>query len=257
MPQFFLSPDSVQDKTFHLKGPEAFHITKVLRYREGQSLVLFDGKGGRYEAVIQKIFPDGSLSGALTGTLHAKDKRPEVHLNLYQGLLKSSHWEWVLEKGTELGVSSFIPVLTPRTVVVLREADRTKAKTERWNKIILSASKQSGGARLPELLEPVEFRDAIKTCAGKGLTLLAWEGLAQATAGSTLRASLREAEKTRGKESLSVNLFIGPEGGFTEEEVELAESTGAVVFGLGSRILRAETAALAASALVLYELGSL
>ena len=257
MPQFFLSPESVTDKKFHLKGPEAFHITKVLRYREGQPLVLFDGKGGRYEAVIQKIHQDGSVSGALTVTLHAKDSREHVRLNLYQGLLKASHWEWVLEKGTELGVSCFVPVLTPRTVVLMHEAERAKSKMERWDKIILAASKQSGAAHLPELKKPLQFRDAIKACVEIGLTLLAWEGLSQATAADTLRASLREADEKRGKDGLEVNLFIGPEGGFSEEEVELAESLGVTVFGLGSRILRAETAAIAASSLILYEFGIL
>lgn len=257
MPQFFLSPESISDKTFHLKGPEAFHITKVLRYREGQSLVLFDGKGGRYQAIIEKIYPDGSLSGALTATLRAKDERPRVQLNLYQGLLKSSHWEWLLEKGTELGISSFIPVLTPRTVVVLREADRAKAKHERWNKIIMASAKQCGATLVSELRQPMEFRDAAKACSGKGLNLLAWEGMSQTTAGETLRESLRAADQGRGAESLAVNLFIGPEGGFSEDEVDLAESLGIVVFGLGSRVLRAETAAISASTLILYEFGSL
>jgi len=115
MPQFFLPPQALKDKTFCLTGPEAYHIIKVLRYHAGQSLVLFDGKGGRFEAVIKAIGDDGSVSGALTGTLHGTEDRKPAEIRLYQGLLKSSHWDWVLEKGTELGVASFIPVTTPRT----------------------------------------------------------------------------------------------------------------------------------------------
>lgn len=226
----------------------------MLRYRAGQALVLFDGKGGRYEAVIDCIEPDGSVTGTLTAAIKGQD-RAAIRLNLYQGLLKSSHWEWVLEKGTEIGVSSFTPVLTPRTVVLLHEAQRAKTKMERWNKIVLAAGKQSRSAALPVLREPAEFRDAIRACAGKGLTVLAWEGLSQSTAAQTLRQALRDAAIA--KAGLDVNVFIGPEGGFSEEEVELAESVGATVFGMGSKILRAETAAIVASSLVLYEFGCL
>lgn len=232
-------------------------MAKVLRYREGQSLTLFDGKGNRYQGVIEKIHPDGAVSGRLTATLESGAARTEVKINLYQGLLKASHWEWVLEKGTELGVSAFVPVLTPRTVVLLREEQRLKAKAERWARLVMAASKQCERPVLPAVLEPIEFRLAIKDCQGKGLTALAWEGLKATTAGETLREALREASPRLADENFAVNLFIGPEGGFTEEEVELAQSLGAVVFSLGPRILRAETAALAATVLVQYEFGGL
>jgi 16S rRNA (uracil1498-N3)-methyltransferase len=267
MPQFFLPPQAHKEKTFRLTGPEAYHITKVLRYQAGQSLVLFDGKGGRFEAVIKAIEQDGSVRGSLTGTLHGTEDRKPVDIRLYQGLLKSSHWDWLLEKGTELGVASFIPVTTPRTVVLLHEAERGKAKAERWGRVVLAAAKQCGRSDLPAVQEPVQFRDAIKAAAErpedgpaekpKVLTLLAWEGLNGATACETIRLNLREADQGRGSEKMAVNLFIGPEGGFTEEEVELAESLGATIFGLGPRTLRAETAALAAVSLVQYEFGSL
>ena len=267
MPQFFLPPQALKDKTFRLSGPEAYHITKVLRYQAGQTLVLFDGKGGRFEAVIRAIEADGSVRGVLTGTLHGSEERQPVRIRLHQGLLKSSHWDWVLEKGTELGVSAFIPVTTPRTVVILHEAERVKTKAERWARVVMAAAKQCGTERLPEIGEPVEFREAIKAATlrpegapadgPRSLTLLAWEALGGVTACETVRLSLREADQARGREAITVNLFIGPEGGFTEEEVELAESLGAVVFGLGPRTLRAETAALAAISLVQYEFGSL
>lgn len=257
-PQFFLPPEAVTDKTFHLTGPEAFHISKVLRYREGQSLILFDGKGGRFEATIVKIHPDGSVSGDVTATLTSSETHAAVKLTVYQGLLKGGHWELVLEKGTEIGVSTFVPVLTPRTVVLMKEVERAKNKVERWKKIIFAATKQCGRGDLPELRSPVQFRDAIKEGQGNGLTLLAWEGLSGATAAESLRGSLREAvEKKTGKEPMEVRLFIGPEGGFSEEEVELAESVGAIVFGLGPKTLRAETAAITAASIVLYEFGSL
>jgi 16S rRNA (uracil1498-N3)-methyltransferase len=161
----------------------------------------------------------------------------------------------VLEKGTELGVGVFIPVMTPRTVVLLNDAERAKNKAQRWMKILQAASKQCGRAEIPRLEHPIQFRDAIKQ--NQGLTVLAWEGLLGATASESLRLTLRQADQERGENTLRVNLFIGPEGGFSEEEVELAESLGAVVFGLGRSVLRAETAALAAVSLIQYEFSGL
>ncbi|MBI5623878.1 MAG: 16S rRNA (uracil(1498)-N(3))-methyltransferase [Elusimicrobia bacterium] len=272
MPQFFLPADSEQNGKFHLRGPEAFHISRVLRYREGDPLVLFDGKGTRFEAVIGVIHPDGSVSGTIVSRKLETAESVAARLNLYQGLLKSSHWEWLLQKGTEIGVSSFIPVTTPRTVVLLREEERVKAKRERWAKIVLAAAKQCGRADLPAVAEPVEFRDAIKASCGEAalddgtpappspdrrITLVAWEGLAGATARRSVRDALLEAEVGEDRHGVTVDLFVGPEGGFSDEEIELAESMGAVVFGLGRSTLRGETAAIAAASLILYEFGAL
>jgi 16S rRNA (uracil1498-N3)-methyltransferase len=257
MPQFLVAPEDVRRNAFRLDGPEAFHVVKVLRFGVGAELTLFDGKGGRFTGVIEDVHEDGSVTGKVTAVIKNDDERALARVNLYQGLVKASHWDYVLEKGTELGVAAFIPVLTPRTVVLLHEADRVKTKAERWSRIVMAAAKQCGRADLPVVREPVQYRDAIRACKDKGLILLAWEGLKGSVAGDVLRPALREAEKGRGAEPIDVHLFIGPEGGFSEEEVELAEAEGAVVFGLGPRILRAETAAAAAVTIVQYELGGL
>ncbi len=258
MPQFFLPLDAVETapdekKTFTLKGPEAFHIAKVLRYKPGQELTLFDGKGGRFTGVIEAIGAD-TVTGRIESTLETAPRRAAATLRLYQGLLKSGPWDYVLEKGTELGVAAFVPLLTPRTVVLLREAERAHAKRERWTRVVMAAAKQCQRAQLPEIEEPVEFRDAIRACQGKGVSIVAWEGLCGSSAAGPLREALRGEP---GSAPGVVNVFVGPEGGFSDDEVELAESLGAVLVGLGPRILRAETAALAACALVQYELGQL
>ena len=255
MPQFLVAPEDVGQGGFALKGPEAFHVAKVMRLGAGAVLDLFDGKGGRFKGVIDAVHADGSVTGKVTETIKADDLRAPVALNLYLGLLKASHWDYALEKGTELGVSSFIPLLTPRTVVLLHEIERTKAKAERWSRLIMAASKQCGRADLPPVRDAVQFRDAIRALKDKGIILLAWEGMKGSVASQTLGPALRAADAKRGKNSLEVSLFIGPEGGFSDEEVEMAEAEGAVVFGLGPRVLRAETAAIAAAALVQYELG--
>jgi 16S rRNA (uracil1498-N3)-methyltransferase len=246
MPHFFLPETALQGDTFHLEGPEAFHILKVLRCKEGDKLTFFDGDGGRFEGTIKSI-----AGGAVTGPLTRLESAPvrKTTLTLYQGLLKGSHWEFVLEKGTELGVFAFVPLATPRTVVLIRQ-EKADAKLDRWKKIILAAAKQSGNARLPDVRAPQPYHEAIKEAAAKGPVLLAWEGLKGATSADALREALS-------KEAAHVSLFIGPEGGFSDEEVEIAQTLGATVFGLGRNVLRGETAAIAATALVLRELGQI
>lgn len=250
MPQFFVRPDSVKDKSFVLEGPEAYHVVKVLRLREGEEIELFDGKGGRYRGKIGAIRGD-VVEGKIAETISARQNGPAVGLDLYPALLKSSRWEWLLEKGTELGVSAFHPVTTQRTIVLLHEAERIRAKGDRWGKIVMAAAKQCGRAELPAVAEPKPLRDALSEAQKNGLILFGWEGMAGSAAGSVLK----EALKLDGKRSLRVSLFVGPEGGFTAEEVELAQSHDAILFGLGSSTLRGETAAISAATLVLYELG--
>jgi len=253
MPQFLLSPEDIQDKIFTLRGPEAFHVTRVLRVREGQAIELFDGHGGRYTGVIKAIKPDGTVEGEITGKVHCTSRMIPADLTLYLGLLKASHWEWALEKGTEIGVGAFVPILTPRTVVQLREMG--KAKEERWGKIVTAAAKQCKRSDIPAIRQPVHFSDAVIEVCKSSLTLLAWEKHEGTSTYAALHDVLCKAKK--GQKRLPVNLFIGPEGGFSDDEVELAECKGAAIFSLGPNILRAETAVVAACAVIFHELGSL
>ena len=259
MPQFLLKPEALIEKPdpqglkgahFRLTGPDAFHIAKVLRRRAGEALELFDGHGGRFHGTISKVSPEEIL-GVIVDAVKPPPAQ-HARLHLFPGLLKAAAWEWVLEKGTELGVASFTPVITPRTVVLL-EREHTHAKRERWEKILLAAAKQCKRADLPRLNEPMRFSDAIHAAADRGLTLLSWEGMAGAAAHESLGAALKDVTREEGK-TAELSLFLGPEGGFTDEEIELAEAVGAVSFGLGPNTLRAETAALAATTAVLYEL---
>jgi len=255
MPQFMLKLEDIDGKRFTLRGPEAFHVTRVLRRKEGSEIELFDGKGGKYTGVIEIVHGDGSVEGDITKRSQAPMKSVPVDLHLYMGLLKKpSHWEWALEKGTELGITSFTPVITPRTVVQAREL--SKNKTERWNKIMEGASKQCERGTMPALKEPQHFRDAVPAAAKKGLVLLGWERHPGATTYAGLRETIKTA-RAENKKGLTVSLFIGPEGGFSDEELEIAEYEGANFFSLGPNILRAETAAISAASIILYELGAL
>ena len=253
MPQFLLELGDVTEDKFVLRGPEAFHITRVLRNKAGEEIELFDGRGRRYRGVIRSIGEDGSVSGDIIEKLEVNRRPFPVTVNLYLGLLKASHWEWALEKGTEIGINTFTPVITPRTVVQLRE-NSTQKKKERWEKIVQAAAKQSRRDDLPIINEPKHYRDAMVEASQNGLTLVGWE-----KHGSTTYAGLRDviADARRKNKKLNVNIFIGPEGGFSDEEIELAETDGAALFSLGPNILRAETAAVTSAAIVFYELGVL
>src|SRR5208283_3122425 len=112
MPQFFLPPKCLKDKSFVLEGPEAYHIVKVLRCREGEALEFFDGLGGRYKGKITRLRSDGCVEGAITEVLDRPHAAAKARLELYPALLKASRWEWLLEKGTEIGIHSFQPVVT-------------------------------------------------------------------------------------------------------------------------------------------------
>jgi 16S rRNA (uracil1498-N3)-methyltransferase len=253
MPQFLVAPEDVGHGAFALKGPEAFHVVKVMRLLVGAELELFDGKGGRFLGVIETIGADGAVTGKVVKTIKADDARVPVKLDVYLGLLKASHWDEALDQCVQLGVASITPLLTARTVVLLHEVDRVKSKAERWSRLVMAAAKQCGRADLPPVREPVQFRDAIRALKDTGLVLLAYEGMKGSSAAESIAPALRALKSTSG----AISLFIGPEGGFSDEEVELARAEGAVIFGLGPRILKAETAAAAAAAVVQYELGAL
>lgn len=221
-------------------------MVRVLRYREGQELLFFDGQGGRFQGRIESIHPDGSISGRLSELPPAP---AALSIELYQGLIKASRWEWVLEKGTELGVSAFIPVVCARSVVIPRDG-RLSSQRQRWERIALSAAKQSRRASLPVIREPVSFERAIGEARTEGAGFFAWERRAEGGF-EELRGALSRARGSRAKRA---RLFVGPEGGFEPGEAEQAGQAGLTLFGLGPRVLRAETAAIAAVSILLYEL---
>lgn len=171
---------------------------------------------------------------------------PRTRINLYQALLKGSKFEIVLQKGTEIGVSGFVPILCQRSIV--RDLTLSGSRVERWRRIIQEAAEQSGRGRLPELHPSMVFEEACRLASG--ISILPWEG--------EFSVSLRDVLGTVSKKNPPlVNLFIGPEGGFDPSEVEFARSAGIATVTLGHRTLRAETAGLVAAAAIFYELGDL
>jgi 16S rRNA (uracil1498-N3)-methyltransferase len=216
----------------------------VLRLRRGDHVILTEGGRREYEVQITAI-----SANALTATVvgdRVPPEEPDVHLTLYQSLIRANRFDLVLEKGTEIGVSRFVPLLTARSVVQ-ENGEPVSSRSERWQRIIVEAAEQCGRGRLPSITSPQPLEEALR--AASGLKIMAWE----AERATALVAQLRGlSERPR-----NVSLFIGPEGGFEVREIDLARENGCLPVTLGPRVMRSETAGIVAAALVLAGLGEM
>ena len=229
----------------------AHQARDVLRLAPGGTLRLLDGAGGEYPAAITAI--DRKRVTVRVGERLVGRADPAVRVVLCQGMLKAAKYEWVLQKGTELGVAAFVPLLCERAVAAAEEASESKRR--RWAKIVAEALEQCGGSRLPELAAPCQLMHALAGMPPGAVALIPWEE----AAARPLRGALQDAIVAAGGVASipEVRLFIGPEGGFSPGEAALAARAGAIPVTLGPRILRAETAAVAAAAIALDALGAL
>lgn len=248
MRRFFVPTELSAGQAVELEPALAHRLRRVLRLGAGDALVLVDSGGREHEAVLERV--DGSKAWARIVRERGTLPEAAVEIVLYQSLIKGDRFEWVLEKGTELGVARFVPLLVQRDVVRPR-AERS-GRSERWQRIVREAAEQCGRSVLPAIAPPLGLSEALASAGG--LRLLPWEE--ERTAG--LRSVLREglAERKQAGRPL-VSIFVGPEGGFTRQEVETALGLGARVVSLGRRILRSETAGIATVAAVLYHCGEL
>jgi len=246
--RFFVHPDVFSGDEVRLEGDLAHRLSRVLRLEAGAAVVLLDGSGLEYETRLDVVGPQ-RVTGKVLGRRPGRAE-PRVRLVLYQSLVKGERFDWVLEKGTELGVAAFVPLLSRRNVV--RAAPGRQGRPERWYRVVREAAEQCGRCVLPEILPAEGLQEALSEAAN--LRLLPWEGeeaLGLAAALRQARPALEAAERP------TVAVLIGPEGGFAADEVALAREAGAQIVSLGRRILRSETAGIVAAAAVLYELGEL
>jgi 16S rRNA (uracil1498-N3)-methyltransferase len=213
-----------------LPAEVARQVGTVLRMRMGERVAVFNDGGPEWEAELVEV-GRGGATARLVAPASARGA-PAREVTLCQALLKGEKMEWVLQKGTELGVAAFQPLLTER--VIARKAEAP----ERWRRILVEAAEQCGRVTIPRLLPPVTLEEALR---GGGRPLLCWED----ERALTLVAALRDTPTG------PVRLIVGPEGGFAPHEVEAARAAGVRVVSLGPLILRAETASIAASTLAL------
>ena len=242
MRRFFVPPGAVEGVEVSLPPHLARRLSSVLRLKRGDRVVLADGRGRDYEAEITALTPRSGTAAVVVE--RPSPPEPRVELVLYQSLVRAQCFELVLEKGTELGVARFVPLVGGRAQV---KAEGGSQRAERWRRIVTEAAEQCGRGRIPAVERPVEFAQAVRSAPG--LRILPWEG----ERSRSLRAALRA---TRPKPK-AVSLFIGPEGGFSAEEAALAREAGCVAVSLGRRILRSETAGIVVAALVMHELGEM
>lgn len=236
MPQYFITPDRIRDGSFSADEEESRHITRAARKRAGDEIEIFDGMGNRYLAVIE------DAGGIVSGRIKNKLDSPvyKTRLVLCFAPVSRTAAEAIIEHCTEAGAAAFQPVLTSRTQFDWFESWPEKAR--RFETLLIAACKQCGRASFPELLKPQKFDDLL---AEPGPAVIA-----------SVETDLDFAAVSAGLQGAqAIKVFIGPEGGFTKGEMEYAAEKGVKSFSLGRYTLRAETAALAASVIVLDKLG--
>ena len=239
MHRFFVF--TIQNNRVTFSDEQAHQMRQVLRMGVGDRVVaLVDGTGWEYEAELVQVDKRG-----VTAVIRQKrpiTTEPTAHLTLYQCLLKRDNFEWVLQKGTEIGVSRFVPLLSERTVA------HPPKKLVRWQRIVTEAAEQSGRGCIPEISPPVKLADVLASWQPDQLGLIPWVAADSVTIGSVLADNVEDMART---EPAEVAVFIGPEGGWADAEVENGRAAGLIPVTLGKRILRAETAAIVTAALVM------
>ncbi len=244
--RFFLDPSLISNGQVRLDRHASYQVAHVLRHRPGQQVVVLDNTGSQHLVELVNVNASETTGRVLESAPSTGE--PRLDVTLYQALLKSQKFEFPLQKGVELGVSRFVPVACERSVAAIRDPGKSRTKLERWRRIILEAAEQSERGRLPRLSNPAPFRDACDSVSGPAVIL--WEHESR----TGLERGLRDLrERHGGLNSLAV--FVGPEGGFTESEVGYAETKDIIPVSLGPRVLRAETAGMAAVAAAMFHLG--
>jgi 16S rRNA (uracil1498-N3)-methyltransferase len=219
--QFALAPEAAQ------------HVAKALRLKAGDALVVFDGRGGEYDAAIQRI--DRDRVDVKVGALRAAERESVLALGLVQGLPEADKMDWILQKSVELGVAWVQPVVCERSVVRL-SGERAARREAHWQRVAVAACEQCGRNRVPELKPTLAFRD--------------WAAQPSQAERWMLAPGATESLAARPPPAGPVELLVGPEGGLSERELDIAATIGFAALSLGPRVLRAETAPLAALATV-------
>lgn len=243
MHHFFVTPGQVRENNIYIQGSDVNHIKNVLRMKIGEKLQISDGNNKKYICSVE-AFGEEEVRVSVLEELEADTELPS-RIYLFQGLPKNDKMELIVQKAVELGAYEIIPVAVKRAVVKL-DAKKAAKKVERWNGIAESGAKQSGRAVIPKVTGVMDYKEALAYAKKLDIIMMPYE-LAEGMADT--KAFIERIEPGQ-----SVGIFIGPEGGFDWEEVELAVSAGAKIVTLGKRILRTETAGLAVLSILMYHL---
>lgn len=265
MSKFFVDPSAVSGAHIYLENrDDLHHLRKVLRARPGMELDISDGDCWEYKTCLEELTEDCATLKILDKQKFATE--PATRVTLYQGVPKASKMETVIQKTVEMGVDTIVPVFMERTVVV--EKGNFGKKLERWNKIAAEAVKQCKRGLIPRVTESYDVDKMLAELPNYDLIICPYENEDGLTIKDFLRTATQssvapppaavqpglESTGRTGPQALRVALIIGPEGGFSEGEIEKLKAAGAATVTLGKTILRTETAGLAALAMIMYEL---
>jgi 16S rRNA (uracil1498-N3)-methyltransferase len=225
-----------------VEGTAANHITRVLRLRAGQPLTLFNGNGAEYAATILELHRDAVV--VEVGQEQAMNRESPLPLTLAQGISRGERMDWILQKATELGGSRIVPVFTERSVVRL-DAKQAERKLQHWRAIAIAACEQCGRNTVPEIAPPTDVFEYLG------------HGVAPHTTRLLLSPTSDVSMDEVGMSTAGVTVLIGPEGGLTETEQEVALRSGFTSVRMGPRVLRTETAAIAALTILQHRFGDL
>ena len=241
MHRVYIEPENIFKTEITFPAEQSHRISKVLRLKVGDSVIVFDGLGKEYRVTLDKIKNQNIRAAIESMTVINRD--PKWEITLLQGLPKFGKMDFIVQKATELGVKRIIPIITDRTIPQLT-SQKVKTRIERWQKIAISAAEQSGRTVIPSISTIINFEEGLEEIKSCELKLFFWEEERE----NKLKTILRKINQIT-----SVAVIIGPEGGFTEEEAELAKQFGAISVTLGSQLLRTETAPITALSIFLYE----
>jgi len=246
MRYFYIEPDALKKPKIVLEGSEMRHIKNVLRLKSGDTIRLFDGRGFEYEAAIQRVLSN-RVELCIKQQIPATRESP-VQIAVAQALLKEKKMDRLLRHLCELGITHWVPFISERSVP-RPGANRLPSRVERWEKILKESCKQCRRARLPEIKKMMSFEEVLLYGQSCDLKIVFYENES-----ATMHTLMPTAPQSAIKK---ICLILGPEGGFSDQEIEKAGAAGFVVAGLGPRILRAETATIAACTLIQYLFGDM
>ena len=250
--RFFIKQIDHTSKEIEFPANITHQIQHVLRLKKGDRVVVMDGEGKAYQVELTRV--DSEVTTGKIIEVGEVKSGLNIHMHLYFPLSKREKVEWILQKGTEVGIYAFHPFISQRSLV--QSSAMSEKRKTRWESIIREAAEQSGRSRLPTLQKPESLQKISKiTSTSLNKVIIAWvkEGnriLKDAL--SDIRHLVKSIETVP-----SLGLFVGPEGGFSESEIEALKQTGAETVSLGAHVFRMETAAVVFPALVLYELSDL
>lgn len=253
MHRFFVNPQQINlvQKQAVIQDEDVKHISKVLRLREDDVIELCDGENKEYLCSIKSIDKNNVLLSILEE--RKSEKEAPVQVVLYQGIPKAAKMDLIIQKTTELGITEIVPVEMERTIVQFSNEKDKEKKVDRWQKIALEAAKQSKRGVVPKIHMPLNFENAIEHCKENQLNIMPYENEDD----KGFKSIMESMSKDEKKSLTRIGIWIGPEGGFDEDEVVKAVDNKIYPITLGPRILRTETAGLTTLGLVMYELGDL